>query len=69
MVNETTLHLIICNLILIILLLLFWINMNYDNFKNEIVYKQYIRKECDPLTEVYDCSSDKKCVNFQCVPK
>ena len=69
MINETTLKLLIYNLILIILLLLLWISMNYYRFKNTIIHKKYIQKECDYLTEVYDCTYDKKCVNYQCVPK
>jgi hypothetical protein len=68
MISEK--NIIIGILIVIILSLIVLASIFYMNYKNKAcVIKQYIKRDCNPLTEVYDCSSDKKCVNFQCIPK
>lgn len=70
MVTEINLKIIIGILIVVIFILIFLTTFFYTKYKNkECIIRQYVRRECDPLTEVYDCSVDKKCVNYQCVPK
>ena len=55
--------------------LFLWINQQKKYIVNECsqCVKSYTRmgecKECDPLSEVYDCPIDTECVNNRCLPK
>lgn len=52
--------------------LFIWINQQKKYIVNECskCVKSYMEyKECDPLSEVYDCPIDTECVNNRCLPK